>query len=116
MLDEGGRTMITEVVTFKVPPGMTREQVVDAFRKSVPTWSGNPDLIRKNYIYDPAGNLAGGVYLWNSIADAKRWHGDAFRKRIAELYGSEPTSVYYETPIVVDNAARNVSDEETVAA
>ena len=73
-----------------------------------PTWSGN-------YLYDPARGLAGGVYLWKSIDDAKRWHGDAFRKRIAEKYGSEPTSIYYETPIAIDNSTRTVSDDAGAA-
>jgi hypothetical protein len=59
--------------------------------------------------------LAGGVYLWKSIDDAKRWHGDAFRKRIAETYGSEPTSIYYETPIVIDNPTHNVSEDRAAA-
>jgi hypothetical protein len=107
--------MITELVTFKLPARMTREQVVEAFRKSVPTWSGNPDLIRKNYIYDADNGVAGGVYLWTSVEQAKRWHGEAFRRRIAEMFGNEPVSVYYETPIVVDNSARRVIDEGVTA-
>lgn len=107
--------MITEIVTFKLPGGMTRQQVVDAFRKSVPVWSENPDLIRKNYIYDAANGLAGGVYLWKKVEDAKRWHGDAFRKRIAETFGNEPKSIYYETPIVIDNSIRKVVDESVAA-
>jgi hypothetical protein len=108
--------MITEIVTFKLPAGMTREQAVEAFRKSVPIWSGNPDLIRKNYLYDAGKGVGGGVYLWNSIKDAKRWHGDAFRKRVADIFGSEPTFTYYETPIVIDNPTQKVSDEAGAAA
>ncbi|HEX6296530.1 MAG TPA: hypothetical protein VFZ74_08110 [Burkholderiales bacterium] len=108
--------MITEVVTFKLPAGMTREQVVEAFRKSVPIWSGNPDLIRKNYLYDAGQGLGGGVYLWKSVEDAKRWHGDAFRKRVADIFGSEPTFTYFETPIVIDNPTQKVSDEAGAAA
>jgi len=107
--------MITELVTFKLPSGMSRAQVFEAFRKSVPLWSGNPDLMRKNYIYDPAQGFAGGVYLWKSVEDAKKWHGDAFRKRIAEVFGSEPTSIYYETPIVIDNTTHKVSDDAVAA-
>lgn len=42
--------MITEVVTFKLPQGMTREDVVAAFRKSAPTWRANPDL-EPNFSY-----------------------------------------------------------------
>jgi hypothetical protein len=62
----------------------------------------NPDLIRKNYLYDAARGIGGGVYLWRSLGDAKRWHGEEFRKRVLDLYGSEPSFAYFETPIVVD--------------
>lgn len=103
--------MITEVVTFKLPEGMTREQLVANFRQTAPKWHANPDLIRKNYLYDPAKGLGGGVYLWKSKDDAMRWHNDAFRQKVVEIYGSEPTISYYETPIVVDNAVGMITDE-----
>jgi hypothetical protein len=42
--------MITEVVTFKVPEGTTREQHFSNSERSALAWSENPDLIRKNYL------------------------------------------------------------------
>ncbi len=105
--------MLTEIVTFKLPQGMTREQLVANFRQTAPKWRENPDLIRKNYLYDQTNELGGGVYLWKSIADAKRWHNDAFRQKVIEVYGSEPTITYFETPIVVDNLAGKITDEGT---
>jgi hypothetical protein len=44
--------MITEVVTFKLPTGMTRDQLISNYRQTAPKWRDNPDLIRKNYLYD----------------------------------------------------------------
>ena len=44
--------MITEIVTFKLPDGMTHEDVVANFEKTAPNWKANPDLIRKNYLVD----------------------------------------------------------------
>ena len=52
--------MITEIVTFPIPDGMTRAQVIANFKATVPGWSANPDLIRKNYLYDPEGGRGGG--------------------------------------------------------
>jgi hypothetical protein len=101
--------MITEIITFNLPQGMTREQLVDNFRQTALKWHQNPDLIRKNYLYDVANGLGGGVYLWKSMDDAKRWHNDAFRQKVVEVYGSEPTINYYETPIVVDNEAGKIT-------
>jgi hypothetical protein len=86
--------MITEIVLFKLPAGMTREEYFRRARENAPTWAANPALVRKNYLYDAEGGYGGGAYLWPSIADAQQWHGAAF--------------TYYETPVVVDNRARDI--------
>ncbi len=103
--------MITEVVTWKMPSDMTREQLHAAFRKSLPVWTANPDLVRKSFIYDSVNRVCGGVYLWKSIENAKQWHGEAFQKRVKEVYGGEPTFTYFETAIALDNASGTVTDE-----
>ena len=110
--------MITEIVTFRLPPNSTREDVFAAFEKTATIWSENPDLVRKNYLYDPAAGIAGGVYLWKEKAHALKWHGEEFRQRVKELYGATPTSQFFETPIVVDNVAGNISTDygDSVAA
>lgn len=63
--------MITEIITFAIPTGMTREQVLANYRRSAPGWRANPDLIRKDYLYDAESRRAGGVYLWRSIDGAR---------------------------------------------
>lgn len=102
--------MITEIVLFKLPDGMTLEQYAARAKESAPAWGANPDLIRKNYIYDRERGLGGGAYTWRSVADAQKWHGEAFRKRIKETFGSEPTFAYYDTPILVDNEAHTIRE------
>jgi hypothetical protein len=103
--------MITEIVTFKLPEGMTREEVVAQYEKTAPIWRDNPDLIRKNYLYDDKKGIAGGVYLWKEKAHAEKWHGAEFRKRVKELYGAEPESQFFETPIVVDSLAGEIATD-----
>lgn len=100
--------MITEIVLFDLPSGITREQMIAQFRESIPRWQQNPDMVRKHMIFDLASGKGGGVYLWNSVEDAKRWHDEAFRQRILSFFGSEPTYQYFETPVIVDNAAQDV--------
>ena len=95
--------MITEIVTFKLPDGITREEVIATYEKTAPTWRENPDLIRKSYLFDADEGIAGGVYLWKEMAHAEKWHGAEFRKKVKAIYGSEPASQFFETPIVVDN-------------
>ncbi len=110
--------MITEIVTFKLPAGSKREDIIAAFDKTAKIWGENPDLVRKNYLYDAENGVAGGVYLWKEKAHALKWHGDEFRKRVQELYGATPTSQFFETPIVVDNVAREIVTDsgDSVAA
>jgi hypothetical protein len=103
--------MITEIVLFDLPAGMTRERMIAQFRDSIPRWRDNPDLLRKHMIFDLARGKGGGVYLWRSEADAKRWHGEEFRRRIAAAFGSEPTYQYFDTPVIVDNERRDVTVE-----
>ena len=58
--------MITEVITFKLRPGMTRAEVVAMYRKTSSIWRANPDCIRKCYLYDGEKHLGGGAYLWKT--------------------------------------------------
>jgi hypothetical protein len=105
--------MITEVITFKLRAGMTREDVVAAYRKNAPIWRANPECIRKCYLYDGARGLGGGTYLWKNIEAARVAHGDAWRAMINDLYGSEDqiSIVYFETPIVADNLVQQTIEE-----
>ena len=100
--------MITEIVTFTVPEGTTREEHLRNSEETAVGWGENPDLIRKYYTFDPERGIAGGVYLWKERAHAEKWHGAEWRAVIKELYGSEPESQFFETPVVVDNVAGEI--------
>ena len=108
--------MITEVITFGIPDGMTRDEVVANFRRSAPTWRADPDLIRKNYLFDPETRRAGGVYLWRSMEAARRARDAAWLDRVRRTYGSEPQVQYFETPLVADNALGITIDEANTEA
>jgi hypothetical protein len=108
--------MITEIITFGIPDGMTRDEVVANYRRSAPGWRADPDLIRKNRTFDPETRRAGGVYLWRSMEAARRARGAAWLDRVRRTYGSEPTVQYFETPLVADNAVGETIDEAGSAA
>jgi len=103
--------MITEIVTFKIPEDMSHDQVLDRFRKTAAKWRDNPDLVRKNYLFDAVAGVAGGVYLWPDVAAARKWHDAAWCEMIEETYGSAPEFRYFDTPIVVDNAAARIVED-----
>lgn len=97
--------MITEIVTFEIYEGMERERVVALFEESAKIWRAHPKLHRKNYLYDPVAGIAGGVYTWDSVADAQEAHGEAFCARVIESFGSTPRFQYFETPVIVENGS-----------
>ena len=105
--------MITVIVYFKLPDGMTREEIISKFEQTTQKWRDNRDLISKNYLIDLDSGIAGGVFLWNQKMHAEIWLGAEFKKMIKENYGGEPTIQFFETPIVVDNIAGNITKECT---
>jgi hypothetical protein len=62
-------------------------------------------------LFDQASRRAGGVYLWKNIEAAKHAHGETFQERIRSVFGAAPEFQYFETPTVIDNAAKQVIDE-----
>ncbi|MFN0160992.1 MAG: hypothetical protein ACKVQQ_07160 [Burkholderiales bacterium] len=107
--------MITELVLFDLPHGISREEVVRGMRQVSEHWRANRELVRKNFLYDPAQGQAGGAYLWPSVEAAQRGHDATWRARIKAMYGCEPTIRYFETPIIVDNAAGRIIDGDAAA-
>jgi hypothetical protein len=102
--------MISEIVTWELPEGMTKDEVTAKFRASVPVWQTKSDLIHKAFLFDEPSRRAGAVYLWKSLAPAKEAHGDAFRDRIRSTFGATPDFQYFDTPIVIDNKAKQVTE------
>jgi hypothetical protein len=103
--------MITEIVFFRLPTNMSRDELVEKYRASVPNWRANSDLVHKSFLHDEHARRGGGVYLWKSLEAAQRVHGEAFRQRIRTVFGSDPEFQYFDSPIVIDNVAAAVIDE-----
>ena len=77
--------MIAELVTYQLPPSMTREEAIAAARATVEKWQSNPDLIRKHFLLEP-GNRTSGFYLWTSREAAERAHDEMFRRGVRERF------------------------------
>ena len=107
--------MITEVITFKLRAGMTREDVVAMYREDRAHLARLiPNASASATSYDGDRGLGGGAYLWKSIDAAKLAHDDAWRTMINDLYGSEDqiSIVYFETPVVADNLVQRTIEED----
>lgn len=100
--------MIVELVRFKAPSNDWQSILEDA-KTTVPRWRAEPHLLRKHYLLGEDGYCAG-LYIWLSREHAQKAHDEAWRANIRRRSGSEPTIVYYDLLMLVDNEAGTVTE------
>ena len=105
--------MIIVEVTFKIDSSLTKEALREKFLETAPIYKNTPGLIRKNYISDLKNNIAGGLYCFDSMLNAKRWFVDERIKLITKRY-SKPKLKFYENFVVVDNESKKVISNDNM--
>jgi len=55
------------------------------------------------------GQRAGGIYVWNTRADADCVYTPEWKKFVEGKYGSPPTIEYLHSPVMVDNRDGTIS-------
>jgi hypothetical protein len=96
--------MITAIVLYDLPPDIDREACRQHFLKIAPDFLGVPGFIRKQFIHDMNGGVAGGSYLWKDLAAAKDFYNGPWLEGIRRRYGCEPRISYFETFAIADQA------------
>ena len=104
--------MISAFTQFPLPGPMTRAEAREAFSQTASRYRKIKGLIRKYYVLSEDGNTAGGVYLWQSRADAENFYTDEWKHFVGKKYGVEPLVTFFECPVVVDNAAGEIIMDE----
>jgi hypothetical protein len=104
--------MITAITMFQLPKPITREQARNIFMSTAPKYQGMAGLVSKRYLLSEDGAAVGGVYLWNSKAEAQAVYTEAWRAYVREKYGTEPTVTYFDSPVVVDNVTQQILADE----
>ena len=100
---------VTVIVRFTFPEPKSPEAAKAAFEASRAALQGRAGPVRKYYLLSEDGRTGGGVYLFDSRADADRLYDDAWRAGIRERLGAEPSIEYFESPVIVDNDAGAIS-------
>jgi len=82
--------MITAIVLYDLPAHIDREACRQHFLKIAPDFLGVPGFIRKQFIQEVDGSVAGGAYIWENLAAAKAFYSGAWLAGIRARYGCEP--------------------------
>jgi hypothetical protein len=100
--------MITVIATYQLPAPITRDEAQRIFLSTAPKYQGVPGLVRKYYVLSQDGDSVGGIYLWNSRAEADALYTENWRTFVRDKYGTEPSLTYLDCPVVVDNVTHEI--------
>ena len=100
--------MIIVIVKFKISPDVTESALEEKFIESSEMYRTTPGLIRKNYLSDLKNNIAGGVYCFDTIENARKWFDDNRIEWLTQNY-SKPEINFYDNPVVVDNISNEIT-------
>jgi len=104
--------MITAITTFRLPKPITRDEARKIFLSTAPKYQGVPGLVRKVYVLSQEGDTAGGIYLWNSRAEADAMYTESWKAFVREKYGTDPSVAYFDSPVLVDNLTNEILSDE----
>jgi hypothetical protein len=101
--------MIVAIVTFRLPKPTSLDEITKTFQSTAPRYQGIPGLLRKNYWLSEDGRRAGGIYVWETRADAERIYTADWKKLVESKYGNPPEIEYLHSPVMVDNRDGTIS-------
>lgn len=99
--------MVTVIVNFPLPEGLSLEEFKSRMMQSVPRYEAMPGLIRKSYIVDGHRRVGGGAYTFESREAAQACFSQAFVEAVTAAYG-KPDIRFFDTLIQVEGGARTV--------
>ncbi|MBO0696067.1 MAG: YdhR family protein [Verrucomicrobia bacterium] len=104
--------MITSITRFQLPPGIPTEAIRKGFLEVAPKFKHPSGLLRKYFLISEDGKTGGGVYLWNSMEQARTFSEGVLRPMIRDKFQVQPSIEYYDAPVVVDNVTSEIIADE----
>jgi len=95
--------MIVTLVQIRLSEPLSLDKAQEIFVNTAPKYKKIQGLIRKYYLLSEDGNTAGGVYIWESRKAAERLYTDDWKEFVLGKYGTEPSVIYFNSPVLVDN-------------
>jgi len=99
--------MITAIVRYRLPEHIDWAACRNHYEMIAPGFRKAKGLISKHFIWSES-RVAGGVYQWESLKDAKAFYSGPWRRGIVERYGMEPEIEYFTVFCITDNTAGSV--------
>ncbi len=100
--------MITEIVSFDTPAGITREQMLEDAAGTIDRWSDYPGLVRKMFVWDAERGRGMGIYLWEALKHAEQGHDAAWLDRAEAHWGNRPVIERYDCFMILENPGGQV--------
>jgi hypothetical protein len=97
--------MITAIVLYDLPPSVGLEECRTHFTKIAPDFLKIPGFLRKQFICNRDGKVAGGVYMWESQEAAERFYTGEWLEGSRARYGNDHKITYFETVALTDKAS-----------
>jgi hypothetical protein len=72
--------MITSIIRYQLPPGVPTEALKNGFHEVAPKFQQPSGLLRKNFLISEDRKTGGGVYLWNSMEQARTFTKGCFAR------------------------------------
>jgi len=104
--------MIIAITRFQLPSPITPSEAREIFLSTAPTYQGVAGLVRKHYVLSQDGSTAGGIYVWESQAEAEALYTESWKTFVREKYGTEPSVTYFDSPVVVDNISQAIHSDD----
>ncbi len=101
--------MIVTIVTFNLQTPTSVSEISKVFQSTAPKYQSVPGLLRKNYWLSEDGKRAGGIYVWETRADADRMFTDEWKAFVEGKYGGPPGIEHLHSPVMVDNREGKIS-------
>ena len=100
--------MITSITRFQLPPGIPTDAVRKGFAEVAPKFKHPSGLLRKYFLISEDRKTGGGIYLWNSMEEARTFSEGMLRPMIRDKFQVEPSIEYYDVPVTVDNVTSEI--------
>lgn len=95
-------TAVLAVVEVPKPGYVPRFMVTRKMRETIPQYTSIPGLAFKAYAINRDGSAYGGLYLWDSLGEARAWFSPDWFERVRRERGVDATVRMFQVISVVD--------------